>query len=192
VRFVQLTQEQLSALADRLLTVAAHIPHPSYANEDSVSFRFFGKALPKERPRFTGTRTYTTAKTANYEKAVKSIGVNAMKVAGLLPYSRPVTLHIQVWEAIPVSWNVDKKRLARIGLVRPDKNDLDNVIKAILDALNGVVFFDDSLVTQIYAVRHYGAEEEVGFSFSASPCGISSTDATNLIHMLTVRRKKVK
>jgi Holliday junction resolvase RusA-like endonuclease len=36
--------------------------------------------------------------------------------------------------------------------------DIDNVVKAILDGLNGVVFADDAVVAQLVASKHYGEE----------------------------------
>lgn len=38
--------------------------------------------------------------------------------------------------------------------------DIDNLIKAVFDALNGVVFKDDKQVISIYAEKVYGAEEK--------------------------------
>jgi Holliday junction resolvase RusA-like endonuclease len=36
--------------------------------------------------------------------------------------------------------------------------DIDNIVKAILDGLNGVVFADDASVAQLVASKEYGEE----------------------------------
>lgn len=40
-----------------------------------------------------------------------------------------------------------------------NKKDLDNMVKFILDALNDKLYLDDSLVVEIYAVKHYSEDE---------------------------------
>jgi Holliday junction resolvase RusA-like endonuclease len=36
--------------------------------------------------------------------------------------------------------------------------DLDNIVKSILDGLNGVIFEDDAVVAEIVASKKYGEE----------------------------------
>ena len=46
------------------------------------------------------------------------------------------------------------------GDIMPGKPDLDNVVKAVLDALNGTVFTDDSQVVSLVAGKHWQNAEE--------------------------------
>jgi Holliday junction resolvase RusA-like endonuclease len=59
---------------------------------------------------------------------------------------------------VPKSWQSAKKRLAREGKIRPAvKPDIDNLVKAILDALNGgIAYEDDKQIVELTAVKLYG------------------------------------
>ena len=53
------------------------------------------------------------------------------------------------------------------GYIRPAKKpDIDNVIKSILDALNGVAYHDDTQVVAVFAEKYYSdtprVEVEIG------------------------------
>ncbi|WP_414146407.1 RusA family crossover junction endodeoxyribonuclease, partial [Helicobacter sp.] len=39
------------------------------------------------------------------------------------------------------------------------KRDIDNILKPILDALNGIAYYDDSQVTELFVKRQQGAQE---------------------------------
>ena len=52
-----------------------------------------------------------------------------------------------------------KKEKAERGLIRPTvRPDIDNLVKIILDGLNGVAFMDDKQVIELYATKWYSAE----------------------------------
>ena len=55
---------------------------------------------------------------------------------------------------IPKSWSKKRKNEAA-GCYHTSKPDLDNLQKALLDAMNGIVFEDDSQVADIRAVKRY-------------------------------------
>ena len=63
---------------------------------------------------------------------------------------------------VPASWS-KKRRLAALQGVdhHVSKPDLDNVQKAILDGMNGIVFEDDSQVIDSRARKAYGPEPGV-------------------------------
>lgn len=46
------------------------------------------------------------------------------------------------------------------GLPKPTKPDIDNLVKAVLDALNGVAFSDDGQVAFVLAIKRYTQEGE--------------------------------
>ena len=55
-----------------------------------------------------------------------------------------------------ISWSKKKTASALAGIVRPTKRpDVDNYAKAALDALNTVVFADDSQITELNVSKHY-------------------------------------
>lgn len=59
---------------------------------------------------------------------------------------------------IPQSWPKRKQAAALAGTEYPTKKpDADNVIKAIFDALNGVVWHDDTRVVDMVVRKRYAA-----------------------------------
>ena len=103
-----------------------------------MSFKVFGKPVPKARARIvsSGGRiwSFTPAKTKKYEKEVKQSAWYAMKKDGVLISSKPFTLSVVFFGAHP-------------------RSDWDNLGKAVSDALNGMVWVDDSQVIGAYVSK---------------------------------------
>lgn len=94
-----------------------------------------GRPVPKGRPRFnpkTG-RAYTPKETRVYERKVRL----AAMAHGVKPIDGEVRLDLL--------------------MVYPDRRcgDLDNAIKGVADACQGVLFGDDKCVAEIHARREY-------------------------------------
>lgn len=116
-----------------------------------------GKPIGKARPRVnTYThRAYTPTATKAYETAVRSSYMNAAPPGERL-HVGPVRVQIMAYYPIPKSWNKAKKQAAVAGEIRPEvKPDLDNCAKAVLDALNGLAYEDDSSVTDLTIHKRY-------------------------------------
>jgi len=110
-------------------------------------------AVSKGRPRASKHgHVYTPKKTRDFEKFVKDRA--ALCVDEMIDY--PVFLHINITEVIPKSWPKWKREAARLGLIFPQRGDTDNKFKTVADALNGVVYLDDSLIADIGATKRYG------------------------------------
>jgi len=63
---------------------------------------------------------------------------------------------------VPKSFNKRMTELCLSGSERPkSKPDLDNVAKAILDALNGVVYKDDSQICELFVKKMYCTKPRV-------------------------------
>ena len=56
---------------------------------------------------------------------------------------------------IPKSWSERKRMEALAGALRPPKPDLDNLVKAVLDGCNKIVYEDDQQVYSIWAKKVY-------------------------------------
>lgn len=98
---------------------------------------------------------YTPEKTARYENLVRLAAQQAM--AGGAPIEGPVHLVVSACLGIPVSWSLKKQRAAAVGEIRPTKKpDLDNIVKAIKDGMNGVTWRDDAQVVEVEASKTYG------------------------------------
>jgi len=108
-----------------------------------------GKPVGKARPRFSrrGNKvvTFTPRETQIYEQNVKSLAQVAMLGKVMLEGPVKVTITAYFAHKKKTGWHIS----------RPD---IDNVVKAILDGLNGVVFADDAVVAQLVASKHYGEE----------------------------------
>ena len=124
-----------------------------------IAFIVPGRPVGKGRPiagrSFAGFTTLRTPqKTINYEGTVALFAAQCM--AGRAPLEGPVALALSINYDVPASWSKKKREAALRGEVRPtSKPDCDNVIKAIGDALNGVVWKDDVQVVTLYAEKRY-------------------------------------
>lgn len=130
----------------------------------AISFTIPGAPVGKGRPRIARhggfVRTYTPEKTVNYESLVALAGQQAM--AGRDPLLVPVSLRLNVCCAVPASWSGKKQARAIAGEIRPaSKPDLDNVLKAICDGLNGVAWKDDVQVVEATVSKSYSHSPRV-------------------------------
>lgn len=118
--------------------------------------------VPKARPRFTRYgHTYTPKKTADYEKAVAEYWRQATKG---FQYDREQALIVNLVFGMPIpkSTSKSKTELMANGTIRPTKKpDVDNLAKAVMDALNGVAWVDDSQVVRVSIYKEYAKEPYV-------------------------------
>lgn len=103
---------------------------------DSIVFTIDMNPVPKGRPRFGNGHAYTPKATLDYEKYVAAI-------AGI--YMRGEYFETELL-ALTIHFRRKGKRLC----------DIDNLIKAFLDAGNGVIWKDDTQIRQITARLDYG------------------------------------
>jgi len=121
----------------------------------TVSFSVPGQPVAWGRARVSKSGGFfTPEKTRRHENMVKSYAQRAMN--GELPFGGPVQIFIEAYMEIPKSWSIRKKEYAHRGLILPiTKPDLDNITKAVLDALNKTVFVDDSQIVNLLAQKRY-------------------------------------
>ena len=120
-----------------------------------MKLTIYGKPQPKERPRVIRGHAYTPTKTAQYEQRL------AREWAARYPDQAEGDLYVKMvfYMPIPTSWSRAKKELAERGMIRPSlRPDIDNLIKLVLDGLNGVAYLDDTQVVEIYASKAYSKE----------------------------------
>ena len=129
-----------------------------------VNFSIDGPPHGKGRPRFRRfgnfVQTYTDAKTKSYETLVKEEATKAMGSSE--PLEGPVKLDLII--RLPVPKSYPKKRLEAClnGSEWPTKKpDWDNVAKSIADAMNDIVFLDDTQIVIARVVKTYSAEPGV-------------------------------
>ena len=103
----------------------------------------------KQRPRhLKNGHTYTPSETRMYEREVYWEYVNQM---GHM-FEGPVTVTMLFTFVKPKSVKRD------YPTVRPD---IDNIVKSVLDGLNGAAWKDDSQVCRLIAEKQYGPKEKV-------------------------------
>lgn len=96
----------------------------------------------------------TPDKTEEYEQLVANTGCEAMRACQL--FEGPVLVELYMGLSIPKSMSKKRKAQALGGLLFPTKKpDMDNVIKAIFDGLNGVVWVDDVQVVDSVVRKRY-------------------------------------
>lgn len=122
------------------------------------------KPVGKARPRAGVHGFYTPKKTADYEALIAGAALEAMKQAGLRVADKPVSVTLRFTFEPPKSWTKAARMAALAGMPHTSKPDGDNLEKAVLDAMNGVVYRDDCLVWQSTRVKMYGAENSVHVS----------------------------
>lgn len=124
-------------------------------------FEVPGKIIGKGRPRlniYTGS-VYTPTRTKDYE--------NLIIQYFLLKYPRYETLQGRVKVEINALFEIPKttkkadKSLMLENKINPTKKpDIDNIVKVILDAMNGFAFKDDIQITKLDVEKNYSSEEE--------------------------------
>jgi Holliday junction resolvase RusA-like endonuclease len=113
-----------------------------------------GKGRPKFARRGNFVATYTPEKTANYENLVKLYANKAMN--GAIPYTEAVSVSALITVFPPLSWSKKKRLQALSKEIHPTtKPDLDNVIKGIFDAMNGIVYQDDKQIVRVHVEKTY-------------------------------------
>src|SRR5699024_7378870 len=116
--------------------------------------------VPQLRPRATGMgkgiRMYDPKKVADYKRLVE---YEAKKQWAGDVLTSPLHVTITIYRPIPKSETIKRKELMEsqeiLPVVRPD---IDNYAKAPLDALNGIVWQDDSQIVRLVSEKFYSHE----------------------------------
>lgn len=122
----------------------------------TIEFIVPGRPVPMARPRVTAHGTYTPKRCRDYKTAVAIAARAAMR--GKEPLEGAVSCWIDLYFDIPKSYTKGKKLAARNNVIKPvGKNigDADNYAKAILDALKGICWADDSQVTRLIVFKRF-------------------------------------
>ena len=125
-----------------------------------ITFKVDANPVGKQRARYAKrgnhVMAYTPDKTRNYETLIKAAAIEAMGASE--PLETPINLYLYIRAPIPKS--LSKKRLEAClnGLEKPIKKpDASNVLKSVEDAMNGVVYKDDSQIINIHVTKVYSS-----------------------------------
>lgn len=145
---------------------------PPDAEVDPITINLVGPPQGKGRARafLRGGHIshYTPEKTRTYEGMIR---VAAMEAMGNRPgFDGPIEFVMRAVFPIPPSFSKKKQQQAIVNEIRPGKKpDLDNIAKAWNDALNGVVYRDDSLICRMVLEKRYGPQALVVVTVRALP-----------------------
>jgi Holliday junction resolvase RusA-like endonuclease len=116
-----------------------------------LTFTVPGEPVAKQRPRVTRRGTFTPRKTLeaearigwSYREAARSSGQASARPSG--PASVPADLDGQARYSVSMVFRCAGPR-----------KDIDNLVKTVLDGLNGVAWLDDGQVSILHAERLEG------------------------------------
>ena len=115
-----------------------------------MEFIVEGDPQGKARPRFSqksGT-VYTPTKTVRYERLIRKAFLDAG--GNTIPSDCYVGITVDAYFQIPKSYTKGKRLACQHNINRPAKKpDIDNSLKAVLDALNKVAYEDDKQVIEV-------------------------------------------
>ena len=134
---------------------------------------------PKERPRAAiiggHARIFTPKATEAYEKELRTAWIRAN---GEAPEEGPLRIRIYFGLPIPKSaTKANKLQMVTRQVFPTKKPDLDNLAKAVMDALNGVAYKDDSQIVTVLTKKNYGEMPYVKVILSDEQPKEGDTDA---------------
>ena len=131
------------------------------------TFTIPGAPFGKQRPRVTRWGTYTPEKTMKYEELVRTIYQEQCENYSFA--DMPISVSVIAY-APPLSKFNKKQRAAALAgeIYATRKPDLDNVMKIILDALNGIAYQDDLYIYEMHIRREYSDEPRVVVTITSS------------------------
>jgi len=132
-------------------------------SDRKVTLEVTGHPVAKGRGRAVNTpngpRIYTPGKTAKWEQDARLVARQAME--GRAPFDGPVLLTVDAVFSPAASWPKWRREAALAhGIQHTMKPDVDNLAKAALDAINGIVFQDDRQVFSLVVRK----------GFAEAPC----------------------
>ena len=129
-----------------------------------------GKARARTVQRNGVTRSFTPEKTVLYENLIKGCFLEEYGRAGTMFADwEPVSIQIIAQYVIPKRATRKEAAAMAVDDILPTKKpDVDNIAKAVADALNGIAYKDDAQVTDLSVKKRYAAGGEEGLLVTLS------------------------
>ena len=117
----------------------------------------YGDSVAQGRPKATGQgghiRVYDPVKSRNYKEVVRTEALK-LRLEKLLCGELEVTVNI--YRSVPKSFSKKNNAMALREDIRPiTKPDVSNIVKGIEDALNGILWRDDSQIVDLHVSKFY-------------------------------------
>lgn len=131
-----------------------------------ISFTIYGDPVAQGRPRFAVRAghaiAYDPAKSRDYKSAVRAAALEVRPKALL---DGPLSMSICIYKSIPKSMSKLRRAKAIAQEIQPTtKPDIDNIVKGLCDALNKVLWYDDSQIVSLYVSKWYSEQPRVEVS----------------------------
>ena len=125
-----------------------------------------GAPVGQGRPRFTNInghpKAYDPENSRNYKAYVRMLATQAMKDSDFTMIEGACSIKIVAYFEVPKSKSKKFKLAALNNKEWPTKKpDVDNIAKAIQDALNGLVYKDDSNIVYMSVSKYYSTNPKV-------------------------------
>lgn len=119
----------------------------------NYTFEIPGVPVAKGRPRMTRSgHAYTPQKTRDYEAWVRLCWLRTGQPMSL----QPLQIRLEFYLPIPKSYSKKQREAALAGVLLPTKKpDIDNLVKVVLDGLNGLAYKDDKQIVALEAAKGY-------------------------------------
>lgn len=121
------------------------------------------KIKGKDRPRYRRVgnfvQTYTTKSTKSFEEEISTQFKDELGDE-YSNYDGRVAMRIDIYSEMPKSWS-NKAKAETCSQFNTNKPDIDNIIKSVLDGLNGVAYVDDKQICDIRASKFWSTETKI-------------------------------
>jgi Holliday junction resolvase RusA-like endonuclease len=84
------------------------------------------------------------------------------------PLEGALSVFLYLRYTVPASYSKKRKEACLRGVEYPKRIDIDNVYKSITDAMNGIVYLDDSQIVEAHIKKVYA--EESGANIMVQEC----------------------
>lgn len=150
-------REELKKEMKKNLMIAGDYERMMNQEKNVIRFEVPGEPKAQGRPRAVrvgnGIRMYDPKGSAEYKRLVS---LYAKRVAPREPLTGPLEVEIEVYRSIPKSLPKYKRAKIEAGELFPvTKPDVDNYGKTPLDALNKLIWKDDSQIHRLTIAKYY-------------------------------------
>ena len=130
-----------------------------------MKFTFNLEPVAQARPRYTSKpypHEYDPPSVKKFKKQLNALATKKMAEKGIKPFDEAIEVKMTVYRPIQKSVSKIERMRRHLGVALPSvKPDLDNYVKSIWDAFNGVIWSDDSKITDTAVKERYSLNPRI-------------------------------